>query len=199
MKKLLTTVCTLLLLSSIGFAQHTQRTTLEGDTWLTQVGSIITIPTSPTISGTATLGGLNMSVVVITGSSPYTVLAANTGRLHVITDLGQNTVIDLPAEVAGLNYRFIYADEAVETHDHTIDSEAAANFFIGGIAFADTDAGSGADEIHLGIYSDGNSNSILTLNNLATGSWIEFHCDGTNWYLFGDIRSDTVPTLTDQP
>lgn len=151
------------------------------------------------VGGVLTTDGINASVIIVTDSSPYAVLLANTGMLHVIKDLGQNTVIDLPVEAAGLYYQFIYADAAVETHDHTIDSEAAANFFIGGVAFADTDAGSGADEIHLGIYSDGNSNSILTLNNLAAGSWVSFYCDGTNWYLSGDIRSDTVPTLTDQP
>lgn len=194
MKKFLLIVCVLLLICNVCFAQNTARVTLAGGgTYITQEGSILTVNATPSFTG------INLSPVVITGSSPFTVLAANTGRVHVITDLGQNTVIDLPPEAAGLFYRFIYADEAVETHDHTIDSEAAANFFIGGIGFGDTDAGDVADEIHLGIYSDGNSNSILTLNNLATGTWIEFHCDGTNWYLNGDIRSDTIPTLTDQP
>lgn len=194
MKKLFLTIFTLLMISNLGFSQHAAKVTLAGGgTYITQEGSILTVNATPSFTG------INLSPVVITGSSPYTVLAANTGRVHVITDLGQNTVIDLPAEAAGLYYRFIYADEAVETHDHTIDSEAAANFFIGGVGFSDTDAGSGGDEIHLGIYSDGNSESILTLNNLATGTWMEFHCDGTNWYLNGDIRSDTIPTITDQP
>jgi len=170
--------------ATIGFLQATGNSTFSKDV---------------DIDGVLTTDGINASVIIVTDATPYTVLAANTGMVHVIQDLSQNTVIDLPAEAAGLYYPFIYADAAVETHDHTIDSEAAANFFIGGVSFLDTDAGDAADEVHLGIYSDGNSNSILTLLNLAAGTEFSFYCDGTNWYLSGQILSDTVPTLTDQP
>lgn len=140
--------------------------------------------------------GLIPGVLVTTGT--YTVLAANSGQIHFIPNLAGNTSINLPAEVAGLHYEFWYTAAAVETHDHTISPEADVNFFIGGVSFLDTDAGSGADEVHLGIYSDGNSNSDLVLNNLAAGSVVNLVCDGTNWYLTGQILSDTVPSLSDQ-
>lgn len=159
----------------------------------------VTVTADIDVGGVLTTDGINASVIIVTDATPYAVLLANTGMVHVIKNLSQNTVIDLPVEAAGLYYPFIYADSAVETHDHTIDSEAAANFFIGGVSFLDTDAGDAADEVHLGIYSDGNSTSILTLNNLAAGSWFNFYCDGTNWYLNGQVLSDTVPTITDQP
>ena len=159
----------------------------------------VTVPADIDVGGVLTTDGINASVILVADSSPYAVLAANTGMVHVIQDLSQNTVINLPTEAAGLYYPFIYADSAVETHDHTIDSENATNFFIGGVSFLDTDAGSGADEVHLGIYADGNSESILTLNNLAAGTRFAFYCDGTNWYLTGIIISDTIPTITDQP
>jgi len=150
------------------------------------------------VGGLTTVDGINQPVVVVTDAATYSVLAANTGKIHVIGDLSQNTAINLPTEAAGLYYKFIYCAAAVEAHDHVIDSEANANFYIGGVAFIDSDAGDGADELHAGLYSDGNSNSELDLNNIATGTWIEMYCDGTNWYLTGLVLSDTVPAITDQ-
>jgi len=148
-------------------------------------------------SGILTLGKtINADVVVTTGT--YTVLAANSGKIHVIPDLAGNTSIDLPAEADGLHYKFIYVGAADEAHDHTIDSESDTNFFIGGVAFADTDAGAGADEINAGVYSDGNSNSKLAINNASAGTVVEVFCDGTNWYVTGRVFSDTVPAFADQ-
>jgi hypothetical protein len=147
----------------------------------------------------ATITGITLAPVVVTDAAEYNVLVANSGKVHMIGDLSQNSVIDLPAEAAGLYYEFWYIGGAAETHDHTIDSEANANFFIGGVSFLDIDAGDAADEVHVGIYSDGDSNSILTLNNLSAGTKLIFWCDGTNWYMTGQVISDTVPSLADQP
>lgn len=146
-------------------------------------------------SGTLTLGQtINTDVVVTTGT--YAVLAANSGKIHIIPDLAGNTAINLPVEADGLNYRFIYCAAAAESHDHTIDAEANTNFFIGGVTFIDEDAGAGSDELSV-VYADGNSNSELVCNNLENGSYVELHCDGVNWYLSGLIISDTTPTVAD--
>lgn len=151
------------------------------------------------VLGQATFNaGILYSDVIVTDAATYTVLPQNSGKIHVIGDLSQNTTINLPIEKDGLNYEFWYVGAAADAHDHNIDSEAAANFFIGGVSFLDTDAGDAADEVHLGVYSDGNSNSILTILNPAAGTIIKFTCDGTNWYIAGQVLSDTVPTLTDQ-
>ncbi len=138
-----------------------------------------------------------MSGVLITTGS-YVVLAANSGRVHYIPNLAGDTKIALPAEADGLNYEFWYIGAAVETHDHDIDSESNTNFFIGGLSWLDTDAGDAADEVHLGIYSDGNSTSKIVIQNMAAGTWIKVVCDGTNWYVTGQILSDTIPTIEDQ-
>jgi len=148
-------------------------------------------------AGVITPQGVNMSVIIVT-TGTYAVLAVNTGKVHVIPDLAGDTSIDLPAEVDGLNYEFWYTAAAVETHDHSIDSESNTNFFIGGISWLDSDAGDAADEVHLGIYSDGNSTSKIVIQNMAAGTWIKVICDGTNWYVTGQIISDTIPTIEDQ-
>lgn len=150
------------------------------------------------ISGVLTTDGINSSAIVVTDAASYSVLAANTGMLHVIGDNSQATSILLPAVAAGLNYEFWYIGGAAEAHDDTLDTQADANFFIGGVSFLDIDAGDAADEVHVGLYSNGSSNSKLTLVNMSAGTRIKVSCDGTNWYLTGQILSDTVPAFGDQ-
>lgn len=135
--------------------------------------------------------------VVITDATPYAVLASNSGKLHVIPDMTQDTSITLPTEAAGLHYEFIYGGAAAESHDHTITSEADLNFFVGGLAFLDTNAGPGAAEA-LVVRADGNSNSKLTLNNVDCGTRVILWCDGTRWYVTGTVVSDTAPAFADQ-
>lgn len=139
---------------------------------------------------------VNADTIVTTGT--YAVLAANSGKIHVIPDLAGATSIDLPAEADGLYYKFIYVGAQDEAHTHTIDSENNTNCFIGGVAFADTDAGDAADEINAGVYSNGSSNSKLALINMSAGTVVEVHCDGEDWYVTGIVFSATIPTFADQ-
>ena len=136
--------------------------------------------------------------VVVTDEATYTLLVKNTGKMHVVPDMTQNSTIAFPAEKAGLVYEFIYGGAADDAHDHTFDTGSDTNFFYGGVGFADTDAGDAADEINAGIYADGNSNSKLTISNISIGTRVMFLCDGTNWYVSGVVLSDTAPGFADQ-
>jgi hypothetical protein len=130
---------------------------------------------------------------VVTDAASYSVTAANSGKIHTIANLTQNTTITLPAEADGLNYEFWYIGTAVETHDHIITTEDDGNPFYGGVAFHDTDDGAVAS-----VWSDNNSNSKITINNMNAGTIIKVTCDGTGWYLTGTVISDTTPTIADQ-
>lgn len=174
----------------------------EDDIILTTTGALTITNTSPatvsgalTVAGKTTVVGINQPVVVVT-TGTYTVLAANSGATHIIPDLAGNTAINLPTEAAGLFYKFIYCGAAAEGHTHTIDSEHNDNFFIGGVAFIDGDAGAGADELSI-VHCDGNSNSELVLVTPDNGTVVELFCDGTNWYLTGTVISATTPTVAD--
>ena len=195
MKNIITTiVACLCLVALLGFADNRY----GGNKTPQTIDGVWTFTADNSFTGINTFTGIKSSAIVVTDAASYSILAANTGRIHLIGDLSQATRLLLPAEAAGLNYEFWYFGAAAEAHDDTLDSESDTNFFIGGVAFADTDAGAGADEIHAGIYSDGNSNSMLTLLNMAAGTRFRVFCDGTNWYLTGVIYSDTVPVLADQ-
>lgn len=172
----------------------------NADTWTHTVadGGAYTIANE----GTATLtinervafgAGTSNTDVEVTDAAEYDVTAANSGKIHLITDMAQNTSIDLPAEADGLNYEFWYIGGAAEAHDHTIDSENNTNYFIGGVGFHDTDDGSVA-----ATFSDGDSNSKFTINNASGGTIIKVTCDGTKWYITGTVVSDTAPAFADQ-
>lgn len=171
----------------------------NADTWTHTVadGGAYTIANE----GTATMtinevvgfgSGTTIADVVITDAATYTLLAANSGKAHILTDLAQNTDIDLPAEADGLNYEIWYCG-ATETHDHTIDSQNDTNYFIGGVGHNDTDG-----ETSASVTSDGANNSKLTINNAETGTFIKLTCDGTNWYVTGSVFSDTAPAFANQ-
>ena len=47
------------------------------------------------------------SYVKVPDGAAYDVLAANSGKIHLLPDQGQNCTMDLPAEVDGLYFRFV--------------------------------------------------------------------------------------------
>jgi hypothetical protein len=139
---------------------------------------------------TSTGGWVTTAPVVTTDAATYTVLATNSGRVHVVPDLGQSCTFTLPAAVAGLNYEFWYGGAATEASDWLI--VPTAGFFIGGVNHQDTDG-----ETTAPVYSDGNSNDNFTVIKPETGTQVFFRSDGTNWYVNGTVCSVTVPTMAD--
>jgi hypothetical protein len=127
--------------------------------------------------------------VVVTDAASYAVLAANTGKLHVFPDVSQNTTATLPTAAAGLSYEFIYGGAAADASNHIINAGGA--FFIGGVTFHD----SGADAT-TSVWSDGNSNDVFTI--VTPGTYrVKFVCDGTSWYVTGEITGATVCSMAD--
>ena len=91
--------------ASTGFTDGTM--TINGTGTITGVAAITSTLTTTT--------GFNQSAVAVTNASTYQVLAANTGRVHIIGDFAQVCTITLPANAAGLNYEFWYYGAAAET------------------------------------------------------------------------------------
>ena len=125
----------------------------------------------------------------------YTLSASNTGKLHLLAaTTAANCAILFPAEASGLYYKFVYVGGAAEGQNYTFGTEAAANFFIGGIVHLDLNSTAGLQD---DIYSDGNSNSLLTVTTPAAGTQLEFLCNGTSWYVWGTVMSDSAPAFSD--
>jgi hypothetical protein len=136
-------------------------------------------------------------LVNVTDAATYTVLAADSGKIHIMPNFTASCTLTLPTAAAGLEYKFIGKAVAADAQDWIIKSPSATNYFIGGVSFADTDAGAGADEIHAGIWSNGSTNDFLTVVTPGAGTYIYVICDGTNWIVNGQVYSATVPAFSD--
>lgn len=136
-------------------------------------------------------------IVNVTDAATYTVLAADSGKIHIMPNFTADCTLTLPTAAAGLEYTFIGKAVAADAQNWIIKSPSATNYFIGGVSFADTDAGAGADEIHAGVWSNGSTNDFLTVVTPGAGTRIHVVCDGTNWIANGQVFSATVPAFSD--
>lgn len=133
-------------------------------------------------------------VVSVADAASYTVLAANSGKVHVLPNFTATCTITLPTAAPGLEYTFIGKAVAADAQNWVF---AAGVPYLGGLTFVDNDAGAGADEMHAGVYPNGSSNDNMTIVTPAAGTTISLYCDGTNWIVCGFVNSATVPTFAD--
>lgn len=141
----------------------------------------------------AQLGALR-SVVSVADATTYLLLAADSGKTHILPDFTATCTITFPTAAAGLEYTFISKAVAADAQNWVFTA-ITPSFLKGGVTFVDNDAGAGADEMHAGIYPNGSSHLSLTIVTPAAGTMIYFVCDGTNWIVNGFVNSATVPSV----
>ena len=136
--------------------------------------------------------------VNVTDAASYTVLAADSGKIHFLPDFTAACSLLLPAEATGLYYEFVATGGALDAHGIVLNSESDTNFFTGGVLFLDMDAGAASDEA-VAVYPDGNSNSKLTCSSVGAGTRIIAHCTaGVTWKVYGIVAGNTAPVFADQ-
>ena len=118
--------------------------------------------------------------------------ATHSGRVLAVPAIGGNRTITLPAPVAGQTYKFIYAGAAEETENLIIVTPGNSNFFLGGIVHLDSDAD------NVSVYSDGDSNSQLTLTDSGLFEINIVAKDSTNYYIWGYAEGADAPAFADQ-
>ena len=171
----------------------------------TQGGSVLTAAQRKALALTnlgltATAAEINAAadvsdkLVSVPDAASYAVLAANSGKTHILPNFTANCTLTLPTAAAGLEFTFIGKAVAADAQNWIF---AAGVPYLGGLAFADNDAGAGADEIHAGVYPNGTTNDNMTIVTPAAGTKIHVICDGTNWIVNGVVNSATVPTFGD--
>jgi hypothetical protein len=153
---------------------------------------------------TATAAQLNALVagtanvcIEIPDATTYTVLVANSNKAHILPDFTATCTISLPALATGLMYRFESQAVAADAQNWVFTAASGA-FLLGGVAFADNDAGAGADEIHAGVYPNGSSHITLTVVTPAAGTYVSFRANAaaTRWIVNGWVNSATVPAFS---
>ena len=147
-------------------------------------GPVRSESTVKTVSKNASTGAI--TEIITMGDAPVALgdedktldAATHSGRVLAVPAIGANRTITLPAPVAGQTYKFIYAGAAEETENLIIVTPGNTNFFLGGVVHLDSDAD------NVSVYSDGNSNSKLTLTDSGLFEINIVAKDSTN-YSFG--------------
>jgi len=137
------------------------------------------------------MGTVTLNPVAIADAATYTVKVADNGATHYLPDLTADITISLPTAAPGLYYKFVYGGVGVEAQDWAIDTGSTTNYYLGGVTHVDDAPAANA------IASDGNSNRIVNVLTPEVSTWVEVHCDGTNWYVNGWIASANAPTFAD--
>jgi hypothetical protein len=152
-----------------------------------------------TISVSATTG--TVTEIVTLGAAPVALAdgnvslsnAVHSGRILIVPNGTQDNTYTLPAPVAGAYFTFVYGGGAADATDFIVNTGSDTNFFIGNVAFNDTDDGAASV-----VFSDGNSNSKLQVNVPASAVINVVAKDGTNWQIWGSVTGATAPAFADQ-
>jgi len=144
------------------------------------------------VAGASILSGsLEQDMVVITDTNAYAILDANSGKIHFIPDLTADSTNTLPAEATGLHYKFVYNGGAADAQDWIITTGNDTNYFVGGLVQLDPGAAT-SNSVAINYYSNGSSNSKLTVLTPEAGTFVEIWCDtGVTWRVSGMVVSDT--------
>lgn len=134
---------------------------------------------------------------VAVADADYVILAANSGKPHLVANVSADRTFTLPTPADGLEFKFVAQVGAADGHDWIFTTGSNTNYFLGAITHLDTDAGAAGIEV-VSVAPDGNSNSKLQINLPAGGTVVEFYCDGTLWTVAGAAVSVTAPAFADQ-
>ncbi len=148
-------------------------------TGATTLSSTLGVTGATTFTGGVTFSGAivdNTEVVAATN----VITAAESGKtffLNVATGFEST----LPTAAAGLHFRFIVAT-APTSNGYTITGTPADKIY-------GTVACSGAEATINGVTASAADNVILVHNEAKIGDLVEFFCDGTNWYVTGNVNT----------
>lgn len=123
------------------------------------------------------IGGAD-TVEVVTATNVITAIE-NGKTFFLAAAAGFETT--LPAVAAGLRFKFI-VKTAPTSNGYTITGSPADSIF-------GTVACSGAEATINGVTASAADNVILVHNQAAVGDFVEFYCDGTNWYVTGNVNT----------
>lgn len=154
-----------------------------------QSGGAVTLSSGSTLTAS---GAIVQAPVFVADATPYTVLAANSGKPHIILEQTSNITLNLPVIAAGLSYKFFMGGVATEAQNWIIVA-TTPSFYNGGIAWTDLND---AESNLAVVYANGTSHLTLTVTTPAAGTCLEIYSDGTEWFVHGTVISDSTPAFS---
>jgi hypothetical protein len=136
----------------------------------------------------------------VSGTATKTLIASESGKIIAVgpaaAGLAGDATFTLPAVENGLFYSFRYFGGATDTVNLLIQTAPNTVGILGGVAHFDT----GADDTN-GIpdlvYSANADNHLLTVTTPGAGTVIDVICDGTSWFVSGQVCAATAPAFSD--
>ena len=153
-----------------------------------QSGGAITLNSGSTLTAS---GAVVQAPVFVPDATPYTVLAADSGKLHVILEQTSSITLNLPVIAAGLSYKFVMGGVATEAQNWVIVA-TTPSFYNGGVSWTDTNAVASP----VPVYGNGTSHLTLTVTTPGAGTGIEIYSNGTEWFVHGTVISDATPAFS---
>lgn len=153
-----------------------------------QSGGAVTLNSGSTLTAS---GAIVQAPVFVADATPYTVLAADSGKLHIVLEQTSSITLNLPAIAAGLSYKFVMGGVATEAQNWAIVA-TTPSFYNGGVAWTDTNAVASP----VPVYGNGTSHLTLTVTTPGAGTAIEIYSNGTEWFVHGAVISDATPAFT---
>lgn len=135
------------------------------------------------------------SPMISIADANYSVLAANSGKIHLVDNVSADRTFTLPSAAAGLYYEFWSTMEAADGHAWLIVTGSDSNFYKGGLLFIDSDIAGSSSEVILSA-PNGTDDATIQINLPSVGTVVKMYCDGTNWFLSGTVFSATAPSYT---
>ena len=154
-----------------------------------QSGGAVTMNAGSTLTLS---GGVVQAPVFVADATPYTVLAADSGKIHIILEQTSSITLNLPVIAAGLSYKFVMGGVATEAQNWVIVA-TTPSFYNGGIVWTDLND---AESNVAVVYGNGTSHLTLTVTTPAAGTEIEIYSNGTEWFVHGAVISDSTPAFT---
>src|SRR3990167_9086344 len=153
-----------------------------------QSGGAVTLSSGSTLTLS---GGVVQAPVFVADAAPYAVLAADSGRLHIILEQASSITLNLPVIAAGLSYKFVMGGVATEAQNWVIVA-TTPSFYNGGVSWDDSNAVASP----VPVYGNGTSHLTLTATTPEAGTAIEIYSNGTEWFVCGAVFSTATPAFT---
>lgn len=131
--------------------------------------------------------------VIVPDATPYAVLAADSGKKHIIAEQAASITLNLPVHSVGLEYEFCMGGVATEAQNWVFVA-TTPSFLNGGVHWADLNSVASNTAV---VYGNGTSHLTLTVVTPAAGSIIRAYAiAGGEWLLNCIVVSDTTPTIS---
>ena len=153
-----------------------------------QSGGAVTLEAGSTLTAS---GAVVQAPVFVADATPYTVLAADSGKLHIILEQTNSITLNLPTIAAGLSYKFVMGGVATEAQNWVIVA-TTPSFYNGGVTWDDSNAVASP----VPVYGNGTSHLTLTATTPEAGTEIGIYSNGTEWFVHGAVFSTATPAFT---